>query len=300
VRPEVALAKSAGLEIGERGGIRVDEHMRTSDPDILAVGDAVEVKDFVTGQWTLIPLAGPANRQGRIAADVIAGRDSRYRGTQGTSICKIFEGEIGQTGPSEKLLRQVGETDFEKLYIYQNSHAGYYPGAKMMAIKVLFRKSDGLLLGAQVLAEEGVAKRIDSFAMAIQMGATVYDLEEAELCYAPPFGSAKDPVNFAGMAAGNLLRGDMPIIHWDAIGQGFLLDVRNPEELEVEEVQGALNIPLPQLRARLGELPRDEEIHVICRSAVRAYYATRILLQNGFKARNISGGMLSRSHRASD
>jgi rhodanese-related sulfurtransferase len=269
--------------------------MRTSEPDIFAVGDAVEVKDFVTGQWTLIPLAGPANRQGRIAADVIAGRDSRYRGTQGTSICKIFEGEIGQTGPSEKLLRQVGETDFEKLYIYQNSHAGYYPGAKMMAIKVLFRKSDGRLLGAQVLSEDGVAKRIDSFAMAIQMGATVYDLEEAELCYAPPFGSAKDPVNFAGMVAGNLLRGDMPIVHWDSRGQGFLLDVRNPEELEVEEVPGALNIPLPQLRARIGELPRDKEIHVICRSAVRAYYATRILLQNGFKARNISGGMLSRA-----
>ena len=169
VRPETALAKAAGLEIGQRGGIRVDEHMRTSDPDILAVGDAVEVKDFVTGQWTLIPLAGPANRQGRIAADVIAGRDSRYRGTQGTSICKIFEGEIGQTGPSEKVLKQAGVTDIEKVYIYQNSHAGYYPGAKMMAIKVLFRKSDGRLLGAQLLSEDGVAKRIDAFAMAIQM-----------------------------------------------------------------------------------------------------------------------------------
>ena len=202
VRPETALAKAAGLEIGQRGGIRVDEHMRTSDPDILAVGDAVEVKDYVTGQWTLIPLAGPANRQGRIAADVIAGRNSRYRGTQGTSICKIFEGEIGQTGASEKVLRQLGDTDFEKIYLYPNSHAGYYPGAKMMAIKVLFRKSDGRLLGAQVLAEDGVAKRIDAFAMAIQMKATIYDLEEAELCYAPPFGSAKDPVNFAGMVAG--------------------------------------------------------------------------------------------------
>jgi NADPH-dependent 2,4-dienoyl-CoA reductase/sulfur reductase-like enzyme/rhodanese-related sulfurtransferase len=298
VRPETELAKAAGLEVGQRGGIRVDEHMRTSDPDILAVGDAVEVKDFVTGQWTLIPLAGPANRQGRIAADVIAGRKSRYRGTQGTSICKIFEGEIGQTGPSEKVLRQAGETDFEKVYIYQNSHAGYYPGAKMMAIKVLFRKKDGRLLGAQLLAEDGVAKRVDAFAMAIQMKATVYDLEEAELCYAPPFGSAKDPVNFAGMVAGNLLRGDMPIVHWDGTGQGLLLDVRNPPELEVESVPGAVNIPLPQLRARLGELPRDKEIQVICRSAVRAYYATRILLQNGFKARNISGGMLARSHRA--
>src|SRR5512139_289793 len=215
VRPETALAKSAGLEIGQRGGIRVDEHMRTSDPDILAVGDAVEVKDYVTGQWTLIPLAGPANRQGRIAADVIAGRKSSYRGTQGTSICKIFEGEIGQTGPSEKVLRQVGETDFEKVYIYQNSHAGYYPGARMMAIKVLFRKSDRRLLGAQLLSEDGVAKRVDAFAMAIQMRATIDDLAEAELCYAPPFGSAKDPVNFAGMVAGNLLSGDMPIVHWD-------------------------------------------------------------------------------------
>jgi len=300
VRPETALAKAAGLEIGQRGGIRVDEHMRTSDPDILAVGDAVEVKDYVTGQWTLIPLAGPANRQGRIAADVIAGRKSRYRGTQGTSICKIFEGEIGQTGPSEKVLRQLGDTDFEKLYLYPNSHAGYYPGAKMMAIKVLFRKTDGRLLGAQLLSEDGVAKRVDAFAMAIQMGATVYDLEEAELCYAPPFGSAKDPVNFAGMVAGNLLRGDMPIVHWEGTGQAFLLDVRNPPELAVETVPGAVNIPLPQLRARLGELPRDKEVLVICRSAVRAYYATRILLQNGFKARNISGGMLSRSMHSAD
>ncbi len=298
VRPETGLAKTAGLEIGSRGGIRVDEHMRTSDPDIFAVGDAVEVKDFVTGQWTLIALAGPANRQGRIAADVIAGRDSRYRGTQGTSICRIFGGEIGQTGPSEKLLRQRGETDLEKIYLYQNSHAGYFPGAKMMAIKLLFRKSDGRLLGAQVIGEDGVPKRIDALAMAIQMRGTVYDLEEAELCYSPPYGSAKDPVNFAGMIAGNLLRGDMPIAHWDGVGQGFLLDVRNPPELEVESVPGALNIPLPQLRARLGELPRDREIFVVCRSAARAYYATRILKQNGFTARNVSGGMLARSHRA--
>jgi len=295
VRPETALAKMAGIEIGQRGGIRVDEHMRTSDPDIFAVGDAVEVKDFVTGQWALIALAGPANRQGRIAADVIAGRDSRFRGTQGTSICQIFEAAIAQTGASEKLLVQLGEKDFEKIYLYPNSHAGYYPGAKMLAIKVLFRKSDGRLLGAQVLGEDGVPKRIDSFAMAIQMGCTIYDLEEAELCYAPPFGSAKDPVNFAGMVAADILRGDMPISHWDSAEKGFLLDVRNPPELAVEQVAGAVNIPLPELRSRLGELPRDREILVICRSAQRAYYATRILLQNGFKARNISGGMLSRS-----
>jgi NADPH-dependent 2,4-dienoyl-CoA reductase/sulfur reductase-like enzyme/rhodanese-related sulfurtransferase len=295
VRPETALAKMAGIEIGRRGGIRVDEQMRTSDPDIFAVGDAVEVKDFVTGQWTLIPLAGPANRQGRIAADVIAGRDSRFRGTQGTSICKIFKGVIAQTGASEKVLVQLGDKDFEKIYLYPNSHAGYYPGAKMLAIKVLFRKSDGRLLGAQVLGEEGVPKRIDSFAMAIQMGCTVYDLEEAELCYAPPFGSAKDPVNFAGMVAANVLRGDMPLCHWNSLDNGFLLDVRNPQELAVESVPGAHNIPLPQLRARMGELPRDREILLICRSATRAYYATRILLQNGYKARNLSGGMLSRS-----
>ena len=295
VRPETALAKMAGIEIGQRGGIRVDEQMRTSDPDIFAVGDAVEVKDFVTGQWTLIPLAGPANRQGRIAADVIAGRDSRFRGTQGTSICQIFEGAIAQTGASEKILIQLGDKDFEKIYLYPNSHAGYYPGAKMLAIKVLFRKSDGRLLGAQVLGEDGVPKRIDSFAMAIQMGCTIYDLEEAELCYAPPFGSAKDPVNFAGMVAADILRGDMPLCHWNSVDGGFLLDVRNPPELAVESVPGAVNIPLPQLRARLGELPRDREILVICRSGQRAYYATRILLQNGFKARNISGGMLSRS-----
>ena len=289
----------AGIEIGQRGGIRVDEHMRTSNPDIFAVGDAVEVRDFVTGQWTLIPLAGPANRQGRIAADVIAGRDSRFRGTQGTSICQIFEAAIAQTGASEKLLTQLGQTDFEKIYLYPNSHAGYYPGAKMLAIKVLFRKSDGRLLGAQVLGEDGVPKRIDAFAMAIQMGCTIYDLEEAELSYAPPYGSAKDPVNFAGMVAADILRGDMSVCHWNSVNNGFLLDVRNPPELAVEQVPGVLNIPLPQLRARLEELPRDRDILVICRSGQRAYYATRILLQNGFKARNVAGGMLARSHAAS-
>jgi len=298
VKPELALAKMAGIEIGERGGMRVDDQMRTSNPDIFAVGDAVEVKDFMTGQWTLIPLAGPANRQGRIVADVISGRDAHFRGTQGTSICKLFGATIAQTGVSEKTLKRIGDTDYEKIYLYPNSHAGYYPGAKMMIIKFLFRKSDGKVLGAQVLGEDGVPKRIDSFAMAIQMGCTIYDLEESELCYAPPYGSAKDPVNFAGMVAADVLRGDMPIIHWDGLGDGLILDVRNPPELAVESIPGAVNIPLPQLRARLGELPRNREIHILCRSAQRAYYATRILLQNGFKAKNISGGMLTRSHRA--
>jgi NADPH-dependent 2,4-dienoyl-CoA reductase/sulfur reductase-like enzyme/rhodanese-related sulfurtransferase len=297
VRPDTTLAKTAGLAIGERGGIRVDEHMRTSDPDIFAVGDAVEVKDFVTGQWSLVALAGPANRQGRIAADVIAGRDSRYRGTQGTAIIGLFGGAAAWTGVSEKTLKKLGDQDFEKIYIFPNSHAGYYPGAKMLGLKVIFRKSDGRLLGAQALGQDGPAvdKRISALAMAIQMGATIYDLEETELCYAPQFGSAKDPVNFAGMVAANVLRGDMPLSHWNSLDGAFLLDVREPVELVVENVPGAVNIPLGQLRTRIGELPRDREIHVICRSAQRAYYATRILVQNGFKARNISGGMLSRA-----
>ena len=296
VRPDTTLAKMAGLVIGERGGIRVDDQMRTSDPDIFAVGDAIEVKDFVTGQWSLIALAGPANRQGRIAADVIVGRNARFRGTQGTSIVGLFGAAIAWTGVSEKTLNRIGDTDYEKIYLYPNSHAGYYPGAKPIAMKVLFRKSDGRLLGAQALGEDGVDKRISAFAALLQMGATIYDLEEAELCYAPPFGSAKDPVNFAGMVAADVLRGDMPLSHWNSAKTGFLLDVREPMELAVENVPEALNIPLGQLRARLDELPRDREIHVICRSGQRAYYATRVLLQNGFKARNISGGMLSLAH----
>ena len=297
VKPDTTLAKTAGLTIGERGGIRVDEHMITSDPDIFAVGDAIEVKDFGTGQWSLIALAGPANRQGRIAADVIAGRDSRYRGTQGTSIIGLFGGAAAWTGVSEKTLKKLGEQDYEKIYLFPNSHAGYYPGAKMLGLKVIFRKSNGKILGAQALGQDGPAvdKRISALAMAIQMGATIYDLEESELCYAPQFGSAKDAVNFAGMVAANVLRGDMPVSHWDSLDGAFLLDVRQPVELVVESVPGAVNIPMGELRARLEELPRDREIHIICRSAQRAYYATRILLQNGFKTKNISGGTLSRA-----
>jgi NADPH-dependent 2,4-dienoyl-CoA reductase/sulfur reductase-like enzyme/rhodanese-related sulfurtransferase len=297
VRPETELAKMAGIEIGQLGGIRVDEQMRTSNADIFAVGDAVEVKDFVTGQWSLIPLAGPANRQGRIAADVIAGRSSRFRGTQGTSVIGVFKATVATTGVNEKLLIRLGQKDYEKVYLFPNSHAGYYPGAKTIVLKIIFRKSDGRLLGAQALGQDGVEKRIDALAMAIQMGATVYDLEEAELCYAPPFGSAKDPVNFAGMVPADVLRGEMPLCHWNAVDGGYLLDVRNPQEVAAESVPGAVNIPLPELRGRLKELPKDREIAVICRSAVRAYYATRILLQSGFKARNLSGGMLSRSMR---
>jgi NADPH-dependent 2,4-dienoyl-CoA reductase/sulfur reductase-like enzyme/rhodanese-related sulfurtransferase len=296
VRPDISLAKKAGLDIGERGGIRVDDQMHTSNPDIFAVGDAVEVKDHVSGIWNLVALAGPANRQGRIAADVIAGRDSRFRGAQGTAIIGLFGATAAWTGINEKTLKRNNDTDYETIFLYPNSHAGYYPGAKPIAMKVIFRKSDGRLLGAQALGKDGVDKRISVFATFLQMGATIYDLEEAELCYAPQFGSAKDPVNFAGMVAADVLRNDMPISHWDEAIKGFKLDVRETFELAVENVPGAVNIPLGQLRARISELPRDKDIHVICRSGQRAYYATRILLQNGFKAKNVTGGMLSLAH----
>ncbi len=293
VRPDTALAAAAGLEIGELGGIRVDEHLRTSNADIFAVGDAIEVRDFVSGQWSLVALAGPANRQGRIAADVIAGRDSRFRGTQGTAIVELFGAAVAWTGANEKTLDRLEDHDYEKIYLYPNSHAGYYPGAKPIATKVIFRKSDGRLLGAQAAGPDGVDKRISTLAMAIQMGATVYDLEEAELCYAPPFGSAKDPINFAGMVAADVLRGDMPLCQWGSITDALILDVRERAELAVEQLPDALHIPLGELRARLDELPRDREIDVVCRSGQRAYYATRILVQHGFDARTISGGMLS-------
>ena len=281
------------MEIGERGGIRVDEQMRTSDPDIFAVGDAVEVRDFGTGEWSLMALAGPANRQGRIAAEVIAGRDSHFRGTQGTAIVGLFGSAVAWTGVNESTLDRIGDDDHEKVYLYPNSHAGYYPGARPIAMKVLFRRSDGRLLGAQAVGEDGVDKRISHIALAIQLGATVYDLEEAELCYSPPFGSAKDPVNFAGMVAAGVLRGDMPVSHWGADDGAFLLDVREQPELTIERVDGAVNIPLGQLRSRLDELPRDREIHVVCRSGQRAYYATRLLMQRGYDAKVRSGGMLS-------
>ncbi len=302
VRPETALAKTAGLEIGERGGIRVDDQMHTSNPDIFAVGDAVEVKDFVTGEWSLVALAGPANRQGRSAADVIAGRDSSFRGSQGTAIIGLFGGAVAWTGVSETTLERLGDTDYERVYLYPNSHAGYYPGAKMIGLKVLFRKSDGKVLGAQALGEDGPAvdKRISALAMAIQMGATIYDLEEAELCYAPQFGSAKDPVNFAGMVAANIMEDGMAVSHWDELEGAFLLDVRQPVELVIESVPGAVNIPIGQLRSRMEELPKDKEIHLICRSAQRAYYAQRMLAQHGFKVRTLSGGILSRAMHVSE
>ena len=291
VRPETKLAKDAGLDIGDRGGIRVNEQMRTNDDHIWAVGDAVEVRDWVTGEWILIPLAGPANRQGRVAADAICGRDTTFRGVQGTTVCGVFGLIVAATGASEKTLKRVGMA-YEKVYLHPGHHVGYYPGAKPIDMKLLFSPQEGRILGAQAVGEEGVEKRMDVIAMALQNRATVFDLEEAELCYAPQFGAAKDPVNLAGMVAANVLRGDAPIIHWDKLAddEALLLDVREIGEFEAGHVEGALNIPLTQLRDRVHELPQDQKIAVYCQVGQRAYYATRALRLQGFDAHNLTGG----------
>jgi NADPH-dependent 2,4-dienoyl-CoA reductase/sulfur reductase-like enzyme/rhodanese-related sulfurtransferase len=296
VRPEIKLAKQAGLAIGEKNGIRVDESMRTSAPHIWAVGDAVESRDFVTGEWCVVPLAGPANRQGRIAADSICGRSANFRGVQATAVCGMFGLTVAMTGASEKTLKRLGIAGYDKVYFHPNDHAAYYPGAKPIHMKLLFSRNDGRVLGAQAVGEEGVEKRIDVIAMAIQKGATIYDLEEAELCYAPQFGTAKDPVNFAGMIAANVLQGDVSLARWEQLPdtQALLLDVREPSEFTAGHVEGALNIPLPQLRSRLGELPGGREIWVYCAAGQRSYYALRILRQHGYSCvRNLSGGFTS-------
>jgi NADPH-dependent 2,4-dienoyl-CoA reductase/sulfur reductase-like enzyme/rhodanese-related sulfurtransferase len=294
VRPETALARQAGLEVGQLGGIRVDDQMRTSAPNIWAVGDAVEIRNFITGEWGLIPLAGPASRQGRISADVICGRDSRFRGVQGTLVCKVFAATVAATGVSEKALQRMSKPiPYEKIYLHPGNHAAYYPGARPIDIKLLFSPADGKILGAQAVGEEGVEKRIDVISMAIQKGSTVFDLEEAEMCYAPQFGSAKDPVNMAGMVAANVLRGDSPVAHWNNLDPSryFVVDVREPFEFKAGHFEGAVNIPLPTLRSRLGEIPKDKPVSVYCAAGQRSYYATRILIQNGYQVKNISGGM---------
>ncbi len=292
VRPETQLALDAGLELGDRGGIRVNGRMQTSDPRIWAIGDAVEVRNWITGQSELVPLAGPANRQGRVAADAICGRDTEFRGVQGTAVCGFFGLTAALTGATEKSLRRAGIGDFASVYLHPGHHVGYYPGAKTMHLKLLFRKSDGLVLGAQGVGELGVERRIDVIAQAIQMKATVFDLEEAELCYAPQYGGAKDPVNFTGMIAANAVRGDLELAPWAELrsSSAFLLDVRDPHEFRDGAIHGAVNIPLGELRARMNELPRSREIWVNCQIGQRAYYACRILAQNGFVVRNLSGG----------
>ncbi len=292
VRPETQLARGAGLEIGERGGIRVNDRMRTSDPNIWAIGDAVEVRNYVTGEWELIPLAGPANRQGRVAADVICGRDTRFRGTQGTAVCGFFGLTVALTGATEKALLRAGNEDFQSIYLHPGHHVSYYPGAHPIHLKLLFRTSDGLVLGAQAVGERGVERRIDVIAQAIQMRATVFDLEEAELCYAPQYGGAKDPVNFAGMIAANVVRGDLQLAPWAGLDStsACILDVREPHEFRAGSIEGSINIPLDQLRKRIAELPAAKEIWVTCAVGQRGYYACRILAQHGLRARNLSGG----------
>ena len=295
VRPESELAVDAGLAVGPRGGIRVDDHLLTSDPDIYAVGDAIEVGDFISGDPVQVPLAGPANRQGRIAADNIFGRAVRYRGTQGTAIVGIFGRAAAITGASEKVLRRTNRP-YRKVYVHPAHHAGYYPGAEAMSLKVLFDPASGRILGAQAVGGAGVDKRIDVLAVAIQAGMTVYDLEEMELAYAPQFGSAKDPVNMAGFVAAGLLRGDHPQADVEAVlalppeNRPLLLDVRTAQEFAQGHIPGAVNVPVDDLRGRLNDVPRDREIAVYCQVGQRGYVATRILKQAGISAVNLGGG----------
>jgi rhodanese-related sulfurtransferase len=273
--------------------------MQTSDAAVWAVGDAVEVREYVSAVPMLVPLAGPANRQGRIAADAILGRSPkphRFRGVQATAVCGIMGLTVAATGVTEKFLNSLNDPSligaYEKIYLHPDHHVKYYPDAKTITMKLIFSLPDGRVLGAQALGLEGVEKRIDVISMAIQKQATVFDLEEAELCYAPQYGSAKDPVNMAGMIAANVLRGYSEVEHWQRLNRSdpFILDVRDPEEYEASHIPGAVNIPLNELRQRLSELPRDREIWTHCFVGQRSYYAERILRQNGFQVKNLSGG----------
>jgi len=295
VKPENRLAKQAGLEIGERGGIKVDATMRTSDPDIYAVGDAIEIRDFVTGLPTVTALAGPANKQGRIAADNALGRRSIFKGTTGTTVVQVFDLTVASTGATEKVLKQNNIPHLVS-HTHSGSHASYYPGATTMAIKLIFSPSSGKILGGQIVGMEGVDKRIDVLATAIRGAMTVYDLEELELAYAPPYSSAKDPVNIAGFVAANILKGDIEIINWNQIGnldrdRDILIDLRNTDELDTSGViKGALHIPLNDLRKRLPELDKEKDYIPFCAYGLRSYIGHRILVQNGFRSKSLSGG----------
>ncbi|MEI8597870.1 FAD-dependent oxidoreductase [Vibrio sp. M60_M31a] len=294
VRPETKLAQEAGLEIGALGGISTNEYMQTSDPSIYAVGDAVEEKDFVTGEPTLVPLAGPANRQGRMAADNMLGRSETYQGTQGTAICKIFDLAVASTGKNEKQLKRAG-IDYDKVYVHTASHASYYPGAEVVSFKMLFDPKSGKILGAQAVGKDGIDKRIDVMAVVQRAGMTVEQLQHLELTYAPPYGSAKDVINQAAFVANNIIKGDATAIHYDEMDSltddQVLLDVRNLGELEsVGFIKDAINIPVDQLRHRMDELPKDKEIVIYCQVGLRGNVAYRQLVNNGFKARNLIGG----------
>lgn len=295
IRPENTLAVKAGLEIGRRGGIVVDSSMRTSDPDIYAVGDAVELKDLISNLPTMTALAGPANKQGRIASDNASGRKSTFKGTIGTAVTKIFDLTVASTGNNEKNLKQ-NNTPYITSYTHSGSHAGYYPDSEMMVIKLIFSPENGRVLGTQIVGGKGVDKRIDVIATAIHGSMTVYDLEELELAYAPPYSSAKDPINIAGFVAANILKGDVETINWENLKDinpenEILVDLRDKEELdESGYIEGALHIPLNELRGRLKDLDRSKKYILYCAVGLRGYLAYRIMVQKGFKSRNLSGG----------
>lgn len=294
VKSENELAKVAGLELGERGGIVVNEYLQTSNEDIYAVGDAVEVVDYISGKKAMIPLAGPANRQGRIAANNMMGKKEKYHGTLGTSIAKVFDLTVAATGNNEKTLKRLG-VSYEVVHIHPSSHAGYYPEAVPIALKLIFDKETGKILGAQAIGADGVDKRIDVIATAIKGGLKVNDLTNLELSYAPPYSSAKDPVNMAGYVASNIIEGELEMVQWHEIDEivkdgGLLIDVREPMEREFGYIKGSLNIPLDEIRNRLDSLPKEQTIYVSCQVGLRGYLASRILKNSGYIVKNVDGG----------
>lgn len=295
VRPETSLAKDCGIVLNSRGSIVVDNKMRTNILNIYAAGDAVEVKDFVSQQPSFIPLAGPANKQGRIVADNIAGLDSKYKGTQGSAVLKIFDMTVATTGLNEKSANAAG-IDFDKTYTYSASHASYYPGGNMMSVKILWDKNTLKIIGAQIVGFDGVDKRMDVIASAIRFGGKVTDLAQLELCYAPPYGSAKDPVNMAGFVAENIISGKVKQFFWNEVeqlpydGSVTLLDVRTETERAIGHINGFVHIPLDSLRENLSKIPKDKPVYVHCHSGLRSYIACRILTGNGYDCYNLAGG----------
>lgn len=295
VRPETSLAQECGIKTNKRGSIIVDRNMKTNIPHIYAVGDAVEVDDFVTKSPAFIPLAGPANKQGRIAADNITGIPSEYNGTQGSAVLKLFDMTVATTGINEKSAK-TAEIDYDKTYIYSGSHASYYPGANNMSIKALWDKKTLKILGAQIVGFDGVDKRMDVLAAAIRFGAKITDLTELELCYAPPFGSAKDPINMLGFVAENIITGKIKQFFWNDVeglprdGSITLLDVRTYTEVQRGKIDGFINIPLDSLREHILEIPKDKSVYVHCHSGLRSYISCRILIGNGYECFNLAGG----------